>query len=104
MKRSGLPDIRPRAEIEIDDVFEAKIDRGAEILASSSKERGFRLRLLNNRLDDEIRICRVCDCAGTKVGAETRDVLWGASSSLSQAIPARAIARIPRSSCRYPHP
>src|SRR3954451_14154958 len=35
MKRSGLPDAPPRAEIEIDDVFEAKIDRGGEIAANS---------------------------------------------------------------------
>ena len=34
-KRSGLPEARPSVEIEIDEVFEAKIDDGGEIVANS---------------------------------------------------------------------
>src|SRR5215213_3118808 len=39
--RSGLPEARPSVEIEIDDVLEAIIDRGGEIVANSSNSADF---------------------------------------------------------------
>ena len=74
-KRSGRPEARPRVEIEIDEVFEAKIVGGGAIVASSWKSEDFGSRLLNNRLDDEIGACRVGDRAGTQVRLETSGVL-----------------------------
>src|SRR5215211_7087564 len=86
--RSGLPEVRPRVEIEIDDVFEAKIVAGAEIVASCSNSAAW-LGLLNNRLDNEIRMCRVCDRAGIEVYTVTLDVVRRAPSARGQPLPSR---------------